>query len=242
MEETTRAVADAEAMVAQARASLAAAQDIASRSVVRATFDGIIVKRLHNPGDLVEAVASDPVLRVIDPHRLEVVASVPLADATRVTEGATARLTGLAPGVPPVALKTLSRPVAVDPGTATVPVRLAFTGPVNLPAGAPVQVEIDAERHAGVLVVPTAAVLREAGETAVFVAKDQKAHRHPVQVGLDDGTQVEILSGLQAGDEVIVDGQAGLPDDAPIAVAGTAAATVAPGSSTDPGGGKDAPK
>ena len=59
---------------------------------MRATFDGIIVKRLHNPGDIAEAVASDPVL-AIDPHRLEVVASVPLADATRVTEGATARLT-----------------------------------------------------------------------------------------------------------------------------------------------------
>src|SRR5207344_683489 len=110
---------------------------VAARSVVRATFDGLVAKRLHNPGDLVDAAASDPVLRVIDPRRLEVVASVPLADAARVMEGAVARLTGLAPGAPPVALKTLSRPMAVDPGTATVPVRLAFTGPANLPTGAP---------------------------------------------------------------------------------------------------------
>jgi RND family efflux transporter MFP subunit len=231
MEESTRAEAEAEALLAQARAALAAAQNIAARSVVRATFDGIIVKRLHNPGDLVEAAAGDQVLRVIDPRRLEVVASVPLADAPRVKAGAQARLTGLAPGAEPVALKTLSRPVAVDPGTATVPVRLAFTGPPNLPAGAPVQVEIEAEHHTGVLLVPTAAVLREAGETAVFVAKDQKAHRHPVQVGLADGSQVEILGGLQPGDQVIVDGQAGLPDDTAIAIADTPA--TASGSSAD---------
>ena len=240
MEESTRAEAEAEAMLAQARAALAAAQNIAARSVVRATFDGIIVKRLHNPGDLVEAAAGDQVLRVIDPRRLEVVASVPLADAPRVKASAQARLTGLAPGAEPVALKTLSRPVAVDPGTATVPVRLAFTGPPNLPAGAPVQVEIEAEHHTGVLLVPTAAVLREAGETAVFVAKDQKAHRHPVQVGLADGSQVEILGGLQPGDQVIVDGQAGLPDDSAIAIADTPA--TASGSSADPPGGKDEPK
>jgi len=237
VEESTRAEAEAQAMLAQAGAALAAAQNIAARSVVRATFDGIIVKRLHNPGDLVEAAAGDQVLRVIDPRRLEVVASVPLADAPRVRAGAPARLTGLAPGTAPVALKTLSRPVAVDPGTATVPVRLAFTAPANLPAGAPVQVEIEAEHHTGVLLVPAAALLREAGETAVFVAKDQKARRHPVQVGLADGAQVEILAGLQPGDAVIVDGQAGLPDDSAIAIADSPA--TGPGSSADPPGGKD---
>ena len=131
MEETTRAVADAEAMVAQARASLAAAQDIASRSVVRATFDGIIVKRLHNPGDLVEAVASDPVLRVIDPHRLEVGGvGAPRRRHARHGGGDSPADGPRARGTAGCA-KTLSRPVAVDPGTATVPVRLAFTGRIR---------------------------------------------------------------------------------------------------------------
>ena len=41
------------------------------RATVRATFDGVVAKRMHNPGDLVEATSGDPVLRIIDPRRLE---------------------------------------------------------------------------------------------------------------------------------------------------------------------------
>ena len=147
MEDADRAVADAQAALAQAEAARAAANLVAARSVVRATFDGVVAKRYHNPGDLVEPASADPVLRVIDPRRLEVVASVPLADSSRIVIGAAARLTNVPAGDPEVGLKVLSRPAAVDVGTATIPVRLAFNAPTNFPAGAPVQVDIDAERH-----------------------------------------------------------------------------------------------
>jgi RND family efflux transporter MFP subunit len=88
IEEADRVVADAEAAVGQAEASRAAAVTAAARATVRATFNGVIAKRFHNPGDVVEPAASDPVLRVIDPRRLEVVASVPLSESSRVTVGA----------------------------------------------------------------------------------------------------------------------------------------------------------
>ena len=121
---------------------------------MRATFDGVVAKRLHNPGDLVEATAGDPVLRVIDPRRLEVVASVPLADASRVVVGAPAHLVGTPDRRPEVGLKVLSRPAAVDAGTATIPVRLGLAAPTNLPVGTPVQVDIDAEQHTNVVLDP----------------------------------------------------------------------------------------
>jgi RND family efflux transporter MFP subunit len=92
VEEANRSVTDAEAAVTEARASLGAAQTVESRAVVRATFNGIVARRYHNPGDVVEASASDPVLRVIDPARIEIVASVPLADAPRVEVGAAGHL------------------------------------------------------------------------------------------------------------------------------------------------------
>jgi multidrug efflux pump subunit AcrA (membrane-fusion protein) len=47
---------------------------------------------------------------------------------------------------------------------------------------------------------------------------DNKAQRRAVMLGLSDGVHVEIRSGLQAGEPVIVRGQAGLPDGATIAV------------------------
>jgi RND family efflux transporter MFP subunit len=218
VEDADRMVADAEAAVGQAEASRAAAITAAARTTVRATFNGVIAKRFHNPGDLVEAAASDPVLRVIDPRRLEVVASIPLAESSRVVVGASGWLKTGVPGLPDLALKVVSRPAQVEPGTATIPVRLTFAGQPNLAAGTPVQVDIDAEQHTSVVIVPAAALVREGEETAVFVAMGDKATRVPVQIGLNDGDRIEITSGVKAGDMVIVDGQAGLPDDAKIMI------------------------
>jgi hypothetical protein len=119
-------------------------------------------------------------------------------------------------GASDVALTVRSRPTAVEPGTATVPVRLGFARPIGLPVGAPVQIDIGAEERRDVVVVPAAAVVHEGDEAAVFVVSEGKAHRHQVQTGVADGAKVEITSGVNAGDRVIVDGQAGLPDSAPV--------------------------
>jgi RND family efflux transporter MFP subunit len=218
VEDADRVRAEAEAALSQARASLGAAQTLAGRSIVRATFDGIVSKRLHNPGDVVEAASSDPVLRVIDPRRLEIVAAVPLADASRVEIGASARLASAPASSPDVRLKVVSRPAEVEPGTGTIPVRLGFAVPANFAAGTPVEVDIEAEEHRGVVLVPAVAVVREGEEAAVFVAAGAKAQRRHVQVGLTDGAEAEILTGIKAGEMVIVDGQAGLPDGAAITV------------------------
>src|SRR5262245_374944 len=75
MEEADREFADAQASLAEARATLATAETVARRAIVRATFDGVVAKRAHNPGDVVEPAASDVILRVIDPRRLDVAAS-----------------------------------------------------------------------------------------------------------------------------------------------------------------------
>jgi RND family efflux transporter MFP subunit len=235
VEDADRAVADAEAAIAQAQASLAAASATAARSVVRATFAGVIAKRFHNPGDVVEAVSGDPVLRVIDPRRLDVVASVPLADSPRIVVGARVRLAAVPTGGPEVGLKVLSRPAAVDPGTASVPVRLSFDVPTNFPAGTPVQVDIDAEEHANVVLIPAPALMREGEEIAVFVVAGDKAQRRPVDIGLSDGMHVEIVKGVKAGEMVIVDGQQGLPDGAPITMDTGAPPTPAAGTAKDDG-------
>ncbi len=219
VEEATNAVAEAQAAQAQARAALAAAQTLAGRATVRATFDGVVVKRSHNPGDLVEAAGSDPVLRVIDPRRLEVTAMVPITEASHVEVGAAGRLTALSDGGDENQLQVISRPAAVDVGTAAVPVRLKFAVSTSIPSGTPVEVHIDAEQHSNAVLVPAAAIVREGDETAIFVADGDKAQRRTVQIGLTDGIHTEIVSGVSAGEHVIVDGQAGLPDGATITTA-----------------------
>jgi RND family efflux transporter MFP subunit len=224
VEDADRDLADATASVQQAQAALAAAQTTVDRATVRAPFSGVVAKRLHNPGDVVEATSGDPVLRLIDPRRLEVVAAVPISDVARVTIGNAARLTSGTEA----ALRVASRPAQVDPGTATVPVRLAFTSPtVPLPVGAPVEVDLDAELHKGVVLVPAAAVVREGEETFVFIANGDTAERRTVMLGITDEAHAEVTSGIKAGDPVIVEGQAGLPDGATITTGGAPARAAA---------------
>lgn len=218
LEDADRDVVNADTALAQAQATLAVAESAVARATVRAPFAGVIARRLHNPGDVVEPAASDPVLRLIDPRRMEIVASVSLGDAVRVVVGGRARLTGAGDA----ALTVVARPMSVEAATGAAPVRLAFAGPPPAFAfGTPVQVEIDAESRTGVVLVPVSAVVREGEDTAVFVVMAQKAERRAVVLGLSDGTHVEITSGIAAGDLVITRGQAGLPDGAAIALGAT---------------------
>ena len=216
VEEADRELADAQAGITETEATLAASQTAASLSTVHARFNGVVAKRMHNAGEFAEATASDPVMRVVDPRRLEVTASVPIADVARVVVGALAHMANPAGGSD-IALKVISRPAAVDPGTAAVPLRLSFAALSPAPIGAPVQVSINAEEHRDVVLVPAQAVVREANETAVFIANGDKAERRAVRLGLSDEKLAEIAEGVKAGESVIVTGQAGLPDGAKIA-------------------------
>ena len=218
VEESDRELADAQADLAAAQATLGAAETTAGRATVRAQFSGVVAKRYHNVGELADATATDPVIRIVDPKRLEVTASVPIPDVPRISIGATGRMNNPA-GEGEIELKVVSRPAAVDPGTASVPIRMAFAASDIAPVGTPVQVRIDTVAHKDVVLVPIAAVLREAEETAVFVVNGEKAERKVVTTGLQDGENIEIKSGIKAGDQVIIKGHAGLPDGAKITAA-----------------------
>jgi membrane fusion protein (multidrug efflux system) len=217
VEDAEKEVADAQAALAQAQAARGSAQTLAGRQTVVATFNGVVGRRFHNPGDQVEASATDPVLRVIDPTRLQVDASISIPDLPRVVVGATGRLI-MPIDAPPLPLKVVARPSVVEPGTAAAPVRLSFSTPHNLAVGTPVQVEIDAEEHTNVVLVPAEAIVREGEDTAVFIAAGDKAQRRAVVLGIVDKDHAELKEGVKAGEQVIVHGQAGLPDGAAITI------------------------
>jgi multidrug efflux pump subunit AcrA (membrane-fusion protein) len=147
-----------------------------------------------------------------------VAAQVPVNDSPRIRMAASARMVVSGSGAAPAALQVIARPMAVQSGTATVPVRLAFRTPPSYPVGAPVQVEIDAESHSRVVLVPASAVVHEGNETAVFVVVDKKAQRRAVTIGVENGRVAEIAKGLKAGELVITAGQNGLPDGATISI------------------------
>ena len=218
LEDARRELAEAKAALTQAQSASQNAGVLASRTVVRARFPGVIARRAHNPGDMVEATAADVILRVIDPSRLQVVASVAIPDLARVQVGRPVRI--FVPGSDESESgKVLTRPAAVDPAGVSADVRIAFEGVTRLAAGTPVRTEIVAEQRPGAIAIPIEALLTEDDETFVMVASGDKAQKRKVAIGLRTPKQVEITSGLNAGDLVVVKGQQGLPDGASITVA-----------------------
>jgi RND family efflux transporter MFP subunit len=214
LEDADRELADAKAAVSAARDARTAAAELAGRQVVRAPFAGVVAARGHNPGDLVDPSAADPILRLVDPSRLQVEAAVALADLAQVAVGSPAMVAGPG-GYPPEAATVLTRPAAVDPATAAASVRLAFAAPSRLPAGTPVRVEIQGPPRAGAVLVPAAALVQEGASSFLFTVDAQgKAHRRPVRVGIVARGEAEILAGVAAGEAVVVSGQNALPDGA----------------------------
>jgi RND family efflux transporter MFP subunit len=212
LETADRDLAEAQDAVTRATAAVAVADAAAARAVIRAPFSGIVAKRLHNPGDMVPAAATDPVLRLVDPARVEVVATVTAEEAARVLPGASARLVNAVAGAT-VALSVASRGTASGNGNA-VPVRLASASPLTVPVDTAIAIEIDAEERVGVVFVAPEAIVRDGNESVVMVAAGDRAERRVVQAGVATERRVEVVSGLRAGELVITQGHVGLPDGA----------------------------
>jgi cobalt-zinc-cadmium efflux system membrane fusion protein len=212
-----RELSEAQDAVDRATSLFKAAETAAARSLVRAPFTGIVAARLHNPGDLVQPVATDPILRLVDPLRMEVAASVAVADASRVLPGASARIANPVDGSS-FRLSVVNRSVASAATGGLVPVRLRPAKPLPIAADTAVAVEIDAEDRSGVVFVSPDVVIRDGGGTAVMVAVGDRAQRRPVTTGILTDDRLEIVSGLQPGELVITQGHIGLEDGAVISV------------------------
>ena len=216
MEDADRELANAQAEVGRADVARAAAESALARSVIRAPFNGIVVARLHNPGDLVQGTATDPVLRIVDPGRLEVTATIKAADSARVLTGATARLAAAAGAVPTRLLVAAREAAAL--ATSDVLVRLTFADPPTLSVDTPVEVDIDAEERSNVVLIPADAVLGEGANAVVYVASGNRAERRSVTIGVADEARVEITSGLKPGEVLITRGHAALIDGVAVTV------------------------
>ncbi|HEX5215542.1 MAG TPA: efflux RND transporter periplasmic adaptor subunit [Vicinamibacterales bacterium] len=210
-------VNSAESALSHATNLMAAVKAQEDRAVIRARFGGLIVKVWRAAGDTVTGGANDPILRIIDPSRVQVSILLSIAEVARVTPGLKARVqTG---GGAPLEAIVATRTTPADASAMTVDVRLNTTVPLALPVDTPVQVEITVDERASALVIPVGALLRDGSGSFVYVAgDDNKAHRKNVSVGLSTRTIAEITSGLSAGDRVILTGLADVNDGVDILI------------------------
>ena len=198
-------LAELDAAAKAASANVGRLEELARFKRVTAPFAGVIVKRNVEIGQLVSAGSGTPlyVLQQIDPVRVFV--SVSQADSAQVTPGAAAKIEVAEYPGHPFAGEVTRVAGALDPTTRT---RLTEIDVPNhdgrLLPGAYARVKLDGARRVRGLLVPNTALLyRSEGLRMAVVGPDGKVSLHAVTVGQDNGKDLEILSGLDAGDQVI---------------------------------------
>jgi cobalt-zinc-cadmium efflux system membrane fusion protein len=207
--EAQTAVAEAEAgrTVAAGAIRQFAGAEGGSGLVLRAPVAGTVIQRDVALGQLVDP--SKTLFRIGDLSTLWLVAHVFERDAVRVQTGGHGTATFAAlPG------KTIEGKITwigreVETASRTVPVRLEVPNPDGvLRPGMSATVSIPVGEIGGAVVsVPIAAVQRVDDKWAVFVPREPGVFEaRPVGRGRDLGGEIEILSGLGPGDEVVVDG------------------------------------
>ncbi|KFN43822.1 efflux RND transporter periplasmic adaptor subunit [Arenimonas oryziterrae] len=220
LDELRAALVQAQARQATTRAQRDGVQLRRDFADLRAPDDGVISKRLVQPGQVV--AAGSELLRLIRQGRLEWRAELAEAELARVQTGAKVILTG-ADGRP-----VEGRVRAVSPGldasTRTGTMYADLPAPGALKAGAFVEGRI-VTSAAQALMVPAAAIVQRDGYAYVFSVDAQGiAHRLRVRTGAASGGDIEVVEGLKAGDAVVDRGAGFLGDGDRVHVVTDAAA------------------
>src|SRR5579872_4084442 len=227
----TAKIALAKQQTAAAESRIREAQQAVDNTVIRAPFDGIVVSKDAQVGEMVSPISAGGgftrtgIATIVDMASNEIEVDVNENYIARVKQGqeVTAVLDAYPDWKIPCRVRTII-PTA-DRQKATVEVRIAFDklDPRILPdMGVKVTFLGDENKQAnqgpvGVM-VPQNAVRDDGGQKIVFLVKGDHVERHAVTVGRTNGTQAQILAGLTSGDTVVVGGPRDLRDGEAVAV------------------------
>lgn len=179
----------AKAQQRSAQAAVARAQEQLSYTEVKAPYGGVVSARRVEPGELVQP--GTPLMSGFDPAQLRIHVDLPARYADAVRDHQWARVAGIEP------TSMLVFPTA-DQQTGTQRLRLNLPADTGFLPGQWQTVTVQVGEHQGV-VVPAAAIYRQGELTLVKLADG--AWR-AVRIGARYGDDVEVVSGLAAGEEV----------------------------------------
>ena len=216
----------AKQQVIGAVARIAEAQQAVDNCVIRAPFDGIIVSKDAQVGEMVSPISAGGgftrtgIATIVDMNSNEIEVDVNEAYIARVLpdQPVTAILDAYPDWQIPSKVRTVI-PTA-DRQKATVKVRISFLklDPRILPdMGVKVaflgdEPEQKSGAASSTVIIPQSAVHDQNGSKTVFLVKEDHVERRAVSLGVVQGTDQQVLAGLVAGDSVVVKGPADLHD------------------------------
>lgn len=214
---TRQGVATAEAAIADARSRVALAQKALDDTTIRAPFGGFITERPAAVGEYVSTSSTVATVMKLDPIRLRL--QVPELEAAGLRVGQSVRATAEALGHRPFDGTVTAINPALDPATRATIVEAMIANPegaIRSGMFATAQVALGATERG--LFVPRDAIVDDPNTNSfrVFTVSDAAARLRVVQPAVQPDGQVRILSGVSAGDQVVVSGLEQLFDGAAV--------------------------
>jgi membrane fusion protein, multidrug efflux system len=218
IEESRRASIAAQAALEDANSRLASAEKQFRSTTVTAPFGGIVSERPVSPGDVVQPGTA--LFTVVDPSSMRLEASVPAEQLSLVRVGVPVVFTVSGyPGRDFVGHIVRVNPTA-DPTTRQVRIYVSIPNAGRaLVGGLFATGRISSATKTG-LVIPASAVDVRGTSPSVMRVKGGKAEKVQVQVGITDKTSetIEVLSGIQAGDTLLLGAAQGITPGTPVKV------------------------
>jgi len=205
------AIEAAEAAVSAASAQVKTAESRLAKSFITSPMDGVVALRGVSVGDRVENMGSgDPLFRIVDNRLMDLTVSVPSSRLALVRVGQQLEFsTDALPGRTFTGKVMFINPaIDVASRSARVVADVPNLGGL-LRGGSFVKGRIIVANRPGVLQVPREALLSwnvEQRTAEAFVVRGDRVEKRAVTIGATAGAMVEVVSGLQAGDQVVTRG------------------------------------
>lgn len=212
------AVAQASALQNQmlsAKAQLALAEHNVGKTQILSPVAGRVEKQIAVRGQYVKV--GDPLFQVVALNKLRVRLPFPENLSGQLIRGMTVSVSSSADALQLTGKIVEIRPMAGS-GNRAFDVFVTLDNPGVWKPGASVVGKVLLGEHLNAVVVPEGSVVFRPAGRVVYVVKGDKVEQRLVQVGVEQNGVVEILSGLQANETVVVDGAGFLTDQAPILV------------------------
>lgn len=183
-----------------AQAAYKEAQTMLDYATVKAPFDGVITSKIANVGDL--ATPGKTLLKLENESSLQVITDVPEALVLDLSLGDTLPVKIEAAGVEVSGTITEIAPTA-NPTSRSAPVKLQIPASENVRSGQFARVSLPSSRGTAIM-VPRKAVQPFGQLQRVFIESDGKARLQLVKTGLIMDDRIEVLSGVSAGDRIVI--------------------------------------